>query len=163
MSLSNIKTLIKHFKFLLYFLYELQCLRLGELPGLIYPNGCLCWHLHVELGTWGTKPLNNVDETLSMVFLFVCFLIINCHYKSDLPWIGLNLWLHSFHWTATILKLTDKHTRVRLYRVRTEIPALSLTFLSSITTHNGKLVEQKRIACQHKVTFLLWKRDRKVM
>ena len=42
------------------------------------------YNVHVELGTSGTKPLNNVDETLSMVFLFVCFLIINCHYKSDL-------------------------------------------------------------------------------
>ena len=45
----------------------------------------ISWHLHVELGTSGTKPLNNIDETFSMVFLFVCFPIINCHYKSDLP------------------------------------------------------------------------------
>ena len=64
-------------------------LRLGGLPGLIiHWKVVAAWLKIKDLSKWmlmltsrkgtsGTKSLNNVEETLSMVFLLVCFLVIN--------------------------------------------------------------------------------------
>ena len=68
--------------------------------------------------------------------------------------------MHSFHRTAAILKLTDKHKGPSgSLRGRTEIPHTAHS-LSSITTHNGKLRQstqdawnKKRKACQSKLIF----------
>ena len=64
--------------------------------------------------------------------------------------------MHSFHRTATILKLTDKQKGPS--GVRNETPALIKQYHNSqwkAQTVNPRRVEQKRKACQSKLIFLL--------
>ena len=64
--------------------------------------------------------------------------------------------MHSFHRTATILKLTDKQKGPS--GVRNETPALIKQYQNSqwkAQTVNPRCVEQKREACQSKLIFLL--------
>ena len=62
--------------------------------------------------------------------------------------------MHSFHRTATILKLTDKQKGPS--GVRNETPALIKQYHNSqwkTQTVNPRCVEQKRKACQSKLIF----------
>ena len=62
--------------------------------------------------------------------------------------------MHSFHRTATILKLTDKQRGPS--GVRNETPALIKQYHNSqwkTQTVNPRCVEQKRKACQSKLIF----------
>ena len=66
--------------------------------------------------------------------------------------------MHSFHQTAAILKLTDKHKGPSgsVRGVRNEIPALIKQYHNSqwkTQTVNPRCVEQKRKACQSKLIF----------
>ena len=64
--------------------------------------------------------------------------------------------MHSFHRTATILKLTDKQKGPS--GVRNETPALIKQYHNSqwkAQTVNPRCLEQKRKACQSKLIFLL--------
>lgn len=94
-----------------------------------------------------------------MVFLFVCFLIINCHYKviyrgmnrfkPVIAFISLNRLSH-----LEIERQTYKGPLRSLHRVRTEIPALSLTFFKQYHHSQWKTRGTKKKSLSMQINFL---------